>query len=61
MDHLLPKVLRYMKNTMTMETELCFTQEEINEFILKSYEKNLNTTMHAVGDRALECHITART
>lgn len=34
--------------------ELYFTQEEINEFILKSYEKNLNTTMHAVGDRALE-------
>lgn len=34
--------------------ELYFTQEEINEFILKSYEKNLNTTLHAVGDRALE-------
>ena len=39
--------------------ELYFTQDEINEFILKSYEKNLNTTMHAVGDRALECLITA--
>lgn len=34
--------------------ELYFSQEEINEFILKSYEKNLNTTLHAVGDRALE-------
>lgn len=34
--------------------ELYFTQEEVNEFILSSYEKNLNTTLHAVGDRALE-------
>lgn len=39
--------------------ELYFTQEEIKEFILKSYEKNLNTTMHAVGERALECLICA--
>lgn len=34
--------------------DLYFTQDEVNEFILKSYEKNLNTTLHAVGDRALE-------
>jgi len=34
--------------------ELYFTQDEVNEFILSSYEKNLNTTLHAVGGRALE-------
>ncbi|MGB5822722.1 MAG: amidohydrolase [Proteocatella sp.] len=34
--------------------ELYFTQDEINEFILKSYEQRLNTSLHAVGERALE-------
>lgn len=34
--------------------ELYFTQDELNEFILKSYEKGLDTSLHAVGDRALE-------
>ena len=39
--------------------KLYFTQDEINSFILKAYENNLQVSTHAVGERAIEQIITA--
>jgi hypothetical protein len=51
------------RNT-NMNGNLYFSQDDINEFILECYKNNLDTALHAVGDRAvdqvLNAHIFAQ-
>lgn len=38
---------------------LLFSQEEINDFVLKCYEKNLQLSLYTIGDRAIELVLNA--
>ncbi len=40
---------------------LYFSQEDINEFVLECYKSNLDTSFHAVGDRAVDQVLNAHT
>ncbi|WP_129597884.1 amidohydrolase [Anaerophilus nitritogenes] len=43
----------------TTNGKLYFTQEDLNSFILKTYEKKLQISVHAIGERAIEQILTA--
>lgn len=38
---------------------LLFSQDEINEFVLKCYERNLQLSLYTIGDRAIELVLNA--
>ncbi|WP_206458799.1 amidohydrolase [Anaerovorax sp. IOR16] len=38
---------------------LCLTQQEINDFVLKCYENNLQLALYTIGDRAIQVALNA--
>ncbi|MEL7647525.1 MAG: amidohydrolase [Sedimentibacter sp.] len=38
---------------------LCFTQQEINEFVVNCYRNNLQLSLYTIGDRAIEIALNA--
>lgn len=56
--------LNFNYNNENHNGTLYFAQEDLNEFILECYKNNLDTSLHAVGDRAvdqiLKAHLYAR-